>query len=395
MTRTLNAAVLALILAGCASQPVDDPLDTRETLLKAANNQPGLVAHYKANLQSKPQYKLALINVYLDQGDIRSAELYTSLLTETEMTQPPVKLALARIQCQQQHWLECQQALDGYRQAGGDTVQYLLQQGRASAGQGRHEEAIAQFEEARRLGADDLLVKNNQAVVRMMQKRYADALQLLYPLYLVNPADKGIQANLILAAIQADRPEVALDVLRRQYDEAQARRRLEALVGGIRPKQQDEVLWMEEQALSDAKARLGREPQTESGFAPEPKPVAGPAAQSRPEMDKSQPAGNPPSTAPAVAAPPAGQPGQCVVTPAEEKRFCVQVTSWERPLSRRLRQDFNERYGSLFEHLSGGRYRYCVGEFDSLAGARAFLTEVSEAGAYVVFKTNCHKRVAP
>ncbi|BDY04299.1 hypothetical protein [Ferrimonas sp. YFM] len=397
MTRTLSATLLAMSLVGCASQPVDDPLDTRETLLQAANNQPGLVAHYKANLQQKPEYKLALINVYLDQGDIRSAELYTSLLSEQDRKQAQVKLALARIDCQKQNWQVCEQKLEEYRQAGGDTVQYLLNLGRASAGQGRFEQAFAQFEEARRLGAEDLLVQNNQAVVRMMQKRYTDAMALLYPLYLSHPSDGGIQANLILASIQADRPEVALDVLRQQFDEQQAQRRLQALVGGMKPKQKSQVLWMNEDAQQVPQAREPEsvvQPQSERVAETEVKPKSAPEPQNI-DKDKSQPAGDLPPSPPAVAAPPAQQVAQCVIEPAQDKQFCIQVTSWDRPLSQRMRNDFAKRYGSLFERHVEDRYRYCVSEFDTLAEAKAFLPQISESGAYVVTKTNCHKQVAP
>ncbi|WP_157508993.1 tetratricopeptide repeat protein [Ferrimonas futtsuensis] len=399
MTRTLSATLLAMSLVGCASQPVDDPLDTRETLLQAANNQPGLVAHYKANLQQKPEYKLALINVYLDQGDIRSAELYTSLLSEEERGQAPVKLALARIDCQQQNWHACEQKLEEYGQAGGNTVQYLLNLGRASAGQGRFDQAFAQFEEARRLGAEDLLVQNNQAVVRMMQKRYTDAMALLYPLYLSHPSDTGIQANLILASIQADRPEVALDVLRQQFDEQQAQRRLRALVGGMKPKQRNPVLWMKEdapeaampqasqpQAAAQSKLGVTAGAEEQPDNAPQPQNI---------KKDKSQPAGDHPPTPPAVAASSSSEVAQCVIEPTQDKSFCIQVTSWDRPLSARMRNDFAQRYGSLFEHQSGGRYRYCVSEFDTLSEAKAFLPQITESGAYVVTKTNCHEQVAP
>ncbi|WP_417348631.1 tetratricopeptide repeat protein [Ferrimonas sp.] len=396
MTRTLSATLLAMSLVGCASQPVDDPLDTRETLLQAANNQPGLVAHYKANLQQKPEYKLALINVYLDQGDIRSAELYTSLLSEQERKQAQVKLALARIECQQQNWQTCEQKLEAYRQAGGDTVQYLLNLGRASAGQGRFDQAFAQFEEARRLGAEDLLVQNNQAVVRMMQQRYTDAMALLYPLYLSHPSDGGIQANLILASIQADRPEVALDVLRQQFDEQQAQRRLRALVGGMKPKQKSQVLWMKEDVQESVASQpeTAVQPQPEVVASSEAQPMKAPEPQNI-EKDKSQSAGDLPPSPPVVAAPPAQEVAQCVIEPAEDKQFCIQVTSWDRPLSQRMRNDFAKRYGSLFEHHAGDRYRYCVSEFDTLNEAKAFLPQITESGAYVVTRTNCHKQVAP
>ncbi|SDI79454.1 tight adherence protein D [Ferrimonas sediminum] len=361
MNNVVTGLLLTLILAGCASRPAEDPLETREALLLASGNHAGLVAHYKANLNQRPEYKQRLISLYLDQQDLRSAQLYTTLLSEQERQQPQARLALARIQCLQQQWQQCESQLQQYRQAGGDPVQTLLLLGRASAAQQHFELAIDQFEEARRLGASDLQVLNNQAVVHLMQQRPQQALALLQPLYLRHPEDGGIRANLIVAAIQAQRPLVALEVLRQNDDEQQAKRQLQALMAGVLPADSQPVLWRK------APPKALSEPQS---AAPAP----------------SQPEGR---------TEPGDGPAACTLPGAgQDKRFCIQVTSWDRPLSQRMRRDFIQRYGSLFEQQSQSRYRYCVGDFDTVGEASQFLSKVSEPGAFVVTQSSCHQQAA-
>ncbi|USD38919.1 lipopolysaccharide assembly protein LapB [Ferrimonas sp. SCSIO 43195] len=367
MHNVVTGLFLALILAGCASRPVEDSLATREALLLASGNQVGLVAHYKANLNQRPEYKQRLISLYLDQQDLRSAQLYTTLLSEQERRQPQVRLALARIQCLQQRWSQCESQLQQYRQAGGDSVQTLLLLGRASAAQQQFEQAIDQFEEARRLGASDLQVQNNQAVVYLMQQRPQQALALLQPLYLSHPEDGGIRANLIVAAIQAQRPLLALEVLRHRDDEQQAKRQLQALMAGVLPADSQPVLWRKSppSPASSSPGATAPAPPPSQPFEPAPRPQSG--------------------EGPAACAVPAD---------GQDKRFCVQVTSWDRPLSRGMRRDFIQRYGSLFEQQVQARYRYCVGDFDTVGEASEFLAQVREPRAFVVTQSSCHQQVA-
>ncbi len=65
-------------LSGCST--INQELVTKEKLLTNSGQTEQLIEFYKANLVEVPSYKIKLINLYLDNKDQKSAELYINTL---------------------------------------------------------------------------------------------------------------------------------------------------------------------------------------------------------------------------------------------------------------------------------------------------------------------------
>ncbi len=107
MIRNFVLSVIVLVLfSGCST--VNNQLDTKEQLLLGSGDSQKLIEFYKANIQSEPEYKVKLVNLYLDLKDIKSAELYRSTYNDNDLDEPEYILTNARLYYQKRilrkHW---------------------------------------------------------------------------------------------------------------------------------------------------------------------------------------------------------------------------------------------------------------------------------------------------
>ncbi len=113
--------------------------------------------------------------MYLDLKDIKSAELYRSTYSESDLDDPEFILTNARIYYQKKNFEYALEELKKYRDEGGAEYEYQLLTGKILAQQKRFTEAIEHFEESRKQGASDREAGNNIAVVKIMQSDYLGA----------------------------------------------------------------------------------------------------------------------------------------------------------------------------------------------------------------------------
>lgn len=145
---TLCALLITCALSGCSA--VNTELETKEKLLVGSGNDQQLIEFYKANLKLEPIYKAKLVNLYLTQKDIKSAELYRNTYSESDLEQPEFILTNARLDYQKKNYVQALENLDLYLDEGGEEGQFHLLKGKILAQQKRFPEAIEQFEESRK-----------------------------------------------------------------------------------------------------------------------------------------------------------------------------------------------------------------------------------------------------
>ncbi|EEY46001.1 tetratricopeptide repeat protein [Vibrio mimicus] len=369
-----------ILLTACSS--VSNELRTKEELLVNSGESQQLIEFYKANIKDVPEYKVKLVNAYLDAKDTKSAELYTNTYNSSDLNEPKYILSLARLNYEKGSFDKSSALLEQYRQEGGDNHEYHLMMGKIFAQQKKYSAAIEHFEESRKQGASDRDALNNIAVVHLIQGNDAEAMDILYRLYSETPQDEKIRSNLIVAAVNASRPDVALEVLKYNSTEEQARKQLAVLMKSSKPKNKGSEMM------------LANKP------AAQPIPVVKPTQPVR-AAETSTPVVVPPKPVavktPAVAAPVMTTPitARATVTPSSKldpnslkpgapSIYRIQVLATYQVIPSDYLNYLRTNYGKVYSYTHGLWKRYCIGEFNDLEEAKMFLESLDIKGAFVV-----------
>ncbi|MGL5653930.1 MAG: tetratricopeptide repeat protein [Vibrio sp.] len=208
-----------MLLTGCSSLlPLDSaskpatqnygqPLEfDEEQLLIKTNNQAGLIALYKRQLQQQqnPTTRFKLAQAYFDSGDPESTLFTLAPLTSGSTALPRDELFFLQGRAQYQLNLAepAHESLLAALQANPDSGKTLNLIGILYAQQGERVKARASFNRARELMFDDVTIKNNLALLDIFEQDYQSAAARLLPIYLNGQADQTVTANLALAMAQ-------------------------------------------------------------------------------------------------------------------------------------------------------------------------------------------------
>ncbi|PMG64663.1 pilus assembly protein TadD [Vibrio lentus] len=365
MRKYILTVIMLVLISGCTT--VNNQLDTKEQLLIGSGDSQKLIEFYKANIQSDSVYKVKLVNLYLDLKDIKSAELYRSTYSESDLDDPEFILTNARIYYQKKNFEYALEELKNYRDEGGAEYEYQLLTGKILAQQKRFTEAIEHFEESRKQGASDREAGNNIAVVKIMQSDYLGATDILYDLYLSNPNDQRVSSNLILSSVKSQRPDIALEVLKHSNSDEQAHKQLSALMRSISKSKGKKAVTQStiemEQQLIGSQVKSG-------GFVAPTSRVSkldttGEFQASRHSVDGS------------VLDPRKLKPGAKPI-------YRVQVLATYTAIPSDFLNYLKTNYGSVYSYTHGLWKRYCIGDFNDLDEAKAFLNSIDIKGAFVV-----------
>ncbi|MGF1849003.1 tetratricopeptide repeat protein [Vibrio lentus] len=357
--------IMLVLISGCTT--VNNQLDTKEQLLIGSGDSQKLIEFYKANIQSDSVYKVKLVNLYLDLKDIKSAELYRSTYSESDLDDPEFILTNARIYYQKKNFEYALEELKNYRDEGGVEYEYQLLTGKILAQQKRFTEAIEYFEESRKQGASDREAGNNIAVVKIMQSDYLGATDILYDLYLSNPNDQRVSSNLILSSVKSQRPDIALEVLKHSNSDEQAHKQLSALMRSISKSKGKKAVT---QSTIEMEQQLIGSQVNSGGFVAPTSRVSkldttGEFQESRHSVDGS------------VLDPRKLKPGAKPI-------YRVQVLATYTAIPSDFLNYLKTNYGSVYSYTHGLWKRYCIGDFNDLDEAKAFLNSIDIKGAFVV-----------
>ncbi|MGD8170571.1 tetratricopeptide repeat protein [Vibrio sp. TRT 21S02] len=367
MKKILGLLLSVGLFSGCTS--VNTELATKERLLLGSGDDEKLVEFYKSNLQNEPDYRVKLVNLYLDMKDVKSAELYSNTYSDSELDEPEYILTVARLNYQKKRFDAAKKELEKYLDEGGEDYEYALLTGKILARQKRFDDAIKQFEESRKLGASDREARNNISVVKMMQFDYMGATDILYDLYLGDPNDTKVRSNLVVASVNAGRPDIALEVLKHNNSDEQARKQLNSLMKSVKK--------------NEGRVQTMRLASTEK---------ASPLASNK---------GHPKSKREQVLSKPNAftkengfQPGSHMLDgsvldprnlkPGTPSTYRIQVLATYSVIPSDYLNYLKSNFGPVYSYTHGLWKRYCIGSFTDLDQAKSFLDSLDIKGAFIV-----------
>lgn len=221
--------ILCLLLAGCAATNANKNNATLQKLLINTGNTSELIFTYKEHLSQHPddhQVIYQLVKVYMEVDDYESASFYMNALLrknnvkiteEYLLTTGKIYLRLDDLKFAKAYVLRAYRMNNTNR----DTLNML---GIIGAMEGQYGVARQRFEAARLAMADDVKIKNNLAIVDILEKKYDKAYERLIPL--VNKKEVSPQVKVTMA--------IALAKLER-------RNLFDQLMKGEKPSQIDEL----------------------------------------------------------------------------------------------------------------------------------------------------------
>ena len=212
-----NAVLLlaVLLVQGCVTtgQMPPNPDEPNEALLQAAGNHAGLIELYKSQLiaagtvQESDQYRYQLGQAYLAMSDPESTLFYIKPVIENNRGNGDVWLLQSRAQLAMDNISDALSAASTALDFSNDDPRIYNQLGLIYARNREYEQARTYFNKARTHMLNDITVKNNLAMIDILQEDYDSAIQRLMPLYNANLADDRVTANLVLALVRSQRYE--------------------------------------------------------------------------------------------------------------------------------------------------------------------------------------------
>ncbi|MDD1781725.1 AMIN domain-containing protein [Enterovibrio sp. ZSDZ35] len=207
--KSLFTATLMLALSACSSSGVIEEYagEKGDQLLIQTGNYAALVKRYKeqVNKDPSPERRFKLANAIYLSGDPESAQFQLALIpinalknADLEMLRANVLFDLDKLNSAEQHVNATLRLNDEYAEA------YNLK-GMLLAQRGELKQAKAAFQQARLNGFDDDVVKNNLAMIAMLQGDFDLAADILLPLVQNGRADSTVEANLLLALAKSGR----------------------------------------------------------------------------------------------------------------------------------------------------------------------------------------------
>ena len=234
---------LIVMLAGCSTVSDQPQMPTAagakraladENFLINSGNYPKLIALYKDKLKQadSTETRMKLAKAYLDTGDNESA-LFTiaPVITQPNASAESFYLqGLAQFKMGQAS--QSQRSLDVATHKAPNNAKYVNLLGAVQAELGQLEQARASFNRARSLLYDDIVIKNNLALVDIMEGKFQAAAARLMPVYRANPkgADEQLKANLAIIAAKLG----SFETLKALYGDQYTDKELFGIFHGLR-----------------------------------------------------------------------------------------------------------------------------------------------------------------
>lgn len=232
MFKLLVPILGVMALSGCVASPsTNSEFSSKENLLIQTNNYSQLVNLYKEELRTKESkvLRIKLSEAYLKAGDAESALFYIAPITQSSEVLVPALMIQAHSQYELGELVRASETIKRLESAGKLTAEGENLAGVINAGQGEYKLAKHYFNLSREHLFDDIKVKNNLAVIDMVESDYKKAVQRLLPIYLNEQADDQIIANLTLAMAKLGNFEYVKSILGSSYSHEEAIERFAAL----------------------------------------------------------------------------------------------------------------------------------------------------------------------
>ena len=236
----LLSLIILAGLTGCATtsssqkeQVSQSTFESKEEMLSQTGNLAQLVQLYKNRLQESDsqEIRIKLIEAYLAEKDYESAAFYLDRLREKQQAsdqpgqpddtlQAKIDLLQARVLLEQSKPEKASELVLRAIEKKGNYPEAENLMGLIQADLGDLVKAREYFNLARQHYYDDAVVKNNLAVLDLIEEEYQAAADKLQPLYQKGLADEKITANLVFAyAKLGNYPAVEAILKKQDYSE--------------------------------------------------------------------------------------------------------------------------------------------------------------------------------
>ncbi|WP_051116890.1 tetratricopeptide repeat protein [Vibrio campbellii] len=222
--KRISIVLLTLgILAGCQStSSQQSQVQDDVTNMEKVKNYDGLISHYKSMLEQgsqDPQVKEKLAWAYFHKGDIESANFYVQHLQKEGVETPSLYQLAGQVFDAKNDTTSAISAYLSSIKSGNSSgqVHVLLAVSYTKAGQ--YDAAYQELNNARLRGYDDVVIKNNIAMIHMANGEYEQAIAMLTPVLKDNPANKVVKANLAIALIKTQQVDAARKLLKGDFSD--------------------------------------------------------------------------------------------------------------------------------------------------------------------------------
>ncbi|PWI35232.1 hypothetical protein DI392_02905 [Vibrio albus] len=232
--RAGSILLLAFLVGACASgnstiQAQADQVrsESKEQILLNTANREQLITFYKQQLKENysTETRIKLIEAYLESGDTESASFHLTEIESDEEHAAKIVFLKARVAYLSGNYLEAYQYAQTALSLSASYPEAENLMGLIQAERGELVSAREHFLSARRHYYDDAIIKNNLAVIDLIEENYRSAVQRLQPLYLKTGGDTQITSNLLIAYAKLGEYKAVREILKEQdYSEEDIQR---------------------------------------------------------------------------------------------------------------------------------------------------------------------------
>jgi tight adherence protein D len=195
--------LVSVLLTGCVagSATTEKPKYTNKQLVESSGNSQELIKLYKKELLAKdtPETRVKLVSSYINTKDYESAIFYLQPLIGSDKPNAEAYFLYGKAKFGLNEQSQAQLALQKAIRLNPNHGEALNLYGVISAYNGDYVQARNYFVQARQRMIDDVTVKNNLAMVDLIEGKYEAAVDKLTPLLAQGNSSPKVRSNLAFA----------------------------------------------------------------------------------------------------------------------------------------------------------------------------------------------------
>ncbi|WP_413755451.1 tetratricopeptide repeat protein [Vibrio sp. F13] len=197
--------------------------ESKESILIETNNYPKLIAYYKGKLKIKESdsTRIKLAEAYANNGDYES-----SLFVITRVREKESNVKAIVVECNALFEIgnirKAELCLLRANELDKNNPEIENQLGITYAYLGYIKKSKYYFEQSREHFVDDVKIKNNLAMVSMLEGDFEHAASLLLPIYIKGASNEKIETNLVFSLVKINQIDSAKKILASRYSEKES-----------------------------------------------------------------------------------------------------------------------------------------------------------------------------
>ncbi|MEZ8818336.1 MULTISPECIES: hypothetical protein [unclassified Vibrio] len=197
--------------------------ESKESILIETNNYPKLIAYYKGQLKIKESdsTRIKLAEAYANNVDYES-----SLFVITRVREKDSNVKAIVVECNALFEIgnirKAELCLLRANELDKNNPEIENQLGITYAYLGYIKKSKYYFERSREHFVDDVKIKNNLAMVSMLEGDFEHAASLLLPIYIKGASNEKIETNLVFSLVKINQIDSAKKILASRYSEKES-----------------------------------------------------------------------------------------------------------------------------------------------------------------------------